>query len=375
MRKEPEVLSAAQREQLSRRHKLLTPSERVRYYTLSPEEIASSQKRRGEANRLGFAVQLCYLRYPGRALQPKEVVPPESLAYIAEQLNLEPTVFEQYAQRDTTRREHLSELQQTYGYETFTPSHYNKLKAWLQPIAAGTSQAIVLVNEVLAELQRRRIIAPAISTIERLVWETRRQAEQRLFEQLTQLLTVVQQQKLDELVSTQDGQCSRLTWLKQVSLRPSPKSFKALVERIQFIREFGLPAGIGQTIPPNRLLQLAREGGRYTNQKLRKFDQARRHAVLVAFLAHQLQELTDRALSMHDRLMTTVFNHAKHKHQEQFQANDKAINEKVRLYATIGKALIAARENKQDWISAIESIVSWDCFVSSVEEAEKLAYP
>nr|WP_269321115.1 Tn3 family transposase [Fischerella sp. PCC 9605] len=128
-------------------------------------------------------------------------------------------------------------------------------------------------------------------------------------------------------------------------------------------------------MPQNRLLQLAREGSRYTNQKLRKFEQPRRYAVLVAFLAHQLQELIDRALSMHDRLMTTVFNHAKRKHQEEFQNNGKAINEKVRLYVSIGKALIAARENEQDWISAIESVIPWERFVATVLEAEKLAYP
>ncbi|WP_197036210.1 DUF4158 domain-containing protein [Fischerella sp. PCC 9605] len=225
MRKEPEVLSAAQREQFNRRHEFLSEFERVRYYTLSSEEIALIQKRRGNYNRLGFAIQLCYLRYPGRALQPQEAVPDALLSYVAGQLNLEATVFEQYAQRDTTRREHLSEIQEIYGYQTFSQAHYQDLKTWLQPLALGTDKAIVLVNEVLAELQRRKVIAPALSTVERLVWETRRQTEQHLFGQLTQTLSATQKQQLDELITTQDGQPSQLTWLKQAPLRPSPKSF------------------------------------------------------------------------------------------------------------------------------------------------------
>ncbi|MEM7770029.1 MAG: DUF4158 domain-containing protein [Cyanobacteria bacterium P01_A01_bin.37] len=81
MRREPKVLSVVQREQINRRHEYLSELERFRYYTLSPKKIALIQKRRGVANRLGFALQLCYLRYPGRALQPQETVP-EAIAIL-----------------------------------------------------------------------------------------------------------------------------------------------------------------------------------------------------------------------------------------------------------------------------------------------------
>ena len=37
----------------------------IRYYTFSETDVALIRQRRGDANRLGFAVQLCLLRYPG----------------------------------------------------------------------------------------------------------------------------------------------------------------------------------------------------------------------------------------------------------------------------------------------------------------------
>jgi len=37
----------------------------IRYYSFSETDLALIRSRRGDANRFGFAVQLCLLRYPG----------------------------------------------------------------------------------------------------------------------------------------------------------------------------------------------------------------------------------------------------------------------------------------------------------------------
>ena len=39
--------------------------ELVRYYTLSDADLAAIRRCRGDHNRLGHALMLCYLRYPG----------------------------------------------------------------------------------------------------------------------------------------------------------------------------------------------------------------------------------------------------------------------------------------------------------------------
>ena len=83
----------------------------VRYYTLSADDLALIDQRRGDHNRLGFAILLCYLRFPGRVLLEGEKPPMAMLNFVAGQLSLNSEFFASYAQRDETRRAHLVEIQ------------------------------------------------------------------------------------------------------------------------------------------------------------------------------------------------------------------------------------------------------------------------
>jgi hypothetical protein len=78
---------------------------------------------------------------------------------------------------------------------------------------------------------------------------------------------------------------------------------------------------------------------------------------------------------MHDRMIGSAFAKAKRSYEASFQESGKAINEKVRLYAKVGQALIEAKETGNDPFLAIEQILSWEQFTESVSEAEKLARP
>lgn len=79
----------------------------VRHYTLSPQDLAVICQRRRSSNRLGFAIHLAYLRFPGRALGPTETPPARLVAFLAHQLGLDPQVFDAYARRRAYR--HLAE--------------------------------------------------------------------------------------------------------------------------------------------------------------------------------------------------------------------------------------------------------------------------
>ncbi len=85
-------------------------------YTLEERDLALIRRRRGAHNRLGFTVQLCYLRYPGQAMDPEAVPPDAVLAFVAQQVGVPSASWGEYARRDETRREHARDLQAAFGY-------------------------------------------------------------------------------------------------------------------------------------------------------------------------------------------------------------------------------------------------------------------
>jgi TnpA family transposase len=74
-------------------HYAFARREMVRYWFLSEEDITRINERRREHNRLGYAVQLCLLRYPGWPLRLDEPAPPNLLNFIGQRLGADTEEF------------------------------------------------------------------------------------------------------------------------------------------------------------------------------------------------------------------------------------------------------------------------------------------
>jgi TnpA family transposase len=233
-----------------------------------------------------------------------------------------------------------------------------------------------VVKALLAELRQRRLVAPALPVLDRLASAVRHRARREAYRALTAGLSPPQRGRLDHLLHPRpDSRQTHLAWSRQPAGAPGAANILKALERLSFLRRLGIPAEWARLIHQNRLTQLAREGANTDAAHLRDLGDERRHATLVAVVLDTMATLTDEALTMHERFLGNRFNRAERRHQESFHRHGKAINDKVRLYARIGQALLAAREEAADPYGAIEAILPWDSFRASVEEAAKLARP
>jgi TnpA family transposase len=95
-------------------------AELLQHYTLADDDLEHIHARRQPENRIGFALQLCALRYPGRLLSSTEMIPENMLQFIAAQLGLSADDILIYAARRQTRQQHLQALRQIYGFRMFS---------------------------------------------------------------------------------------------------------------------------------------------------------------------------------------------------------------------------------------------------------------
>ncbi len=350
--------------------------ELVRHYTLSDADLAAIRRCRGDHNRLGHAIMLCYLRHPGRPLRASERPPESLLAFVAEQVGVLPSSIDEYLSAERNRRCHAAELHDRLKLRPFGTRPAAELATWLLPQAIENDRLAHLAGLVAAECQQRRIVLPWPSALERLCIEVRHQARQEVYRRLTDKLAIVQRRRIEALTQQRENtSLSWLAWLRQMPEAAKPSAMLGLIERLEHVREIGIEPGLGHLVHQARLAQLVREAGRTTVQHIASYERQRRHATLVAVSLDLSASLTDQAINLFERLIGSMFRKAEGRHARAFQADARAINDKVRLYARVGAALITARNGKQDAYGAITAVMPWERFCTTVAEAEALARP
>lgn len=348
----------------------------VRQYTLSERDMAIICQRRGDHNRLGFAVQLCYLRYPGVVVPTNGNPPGRLLSFIGRQLDLSPMLWYQYALRTQTRREHLAELQAWMHVERFTQVDYRRSVEHVSALAEHTSRAMALAEALLNRLREQRIILPSIAVIRRICSEALAVGLRNVYAALTEPLTKHHRQSLDSVLTMREGTSnSTLVWLRQPHGPPRARHILVHLDRLKTITDMDLPDVVNGAVHHSRLVQLSREGAQMTSQHFRDLEPTRRYATLVAVILDTRASLIDEIVDMHDQNMAALFSRAKRSHAEAFHESGKSINDKVRLFSRVGRALLEAKKGGGDPYAAIEKVIPWSAFADSIHEAERLSQP
>ncbi|MEK4745812.1 DUF4158 domain-containing protein [Bacillus sp. FSL E2-8895] len=83
-----ELLTSEQRLEFASIPEQISEYELGSYYTLSPHDIEIIKRHRRDHNKLGFALQLCVLKFPGWTLSDVQHIPDCVVNYIAKQLQI-----------------------------------------------------------------------------------------------------------------------------------------------------------------------------------------------------------------------------------------------------------------------------------------------
>jgi TnpA family transposase len=284
-----------------------TPAQLARFFLLDEADQRLIAERRGDHNRLGFAVQLGTVRFLGTFLTDPRDMPPTVVRFLAHQLGIpDPACLTRYGERPTTYREHAGEIQRRYGYRAFheQPGHF-QLVRWLYTRAwVGAERPSVLFDLVTVRLVEQKVLLPGISVLTRLIASIRDRAAARLTRTLARALNRDQRGRLEGLLVAPAGsRQTPLDRLRQAPTRVTAGALVAALERLTEVRALGVGDVACSTIPPGRLKGLARYATTAWAQTIARMPPERRLATLFAWA--QVLEATaqDDALDLLDQLI------------------------------------------------------------------------
>ncbi|WP_097093800.1 Tn3 family transposase [Novosphingobium sp. Chol11] len=365
------TLTDRQREALL--HLPVDQGELLRHYTLSDEDLGHIRQRRRAHNRFGFALQLCVLRYPGRVLAPGELIPAQVSDFIAAQLGLTSDDLLLYAAREETRHEHLADLRRIYGYRSFSGRGARDLREWIAREAEAATSNEDLARRFVAECRHTRTILPGSSTIERLCADALVEAERRIEDLIAHRITPTLSENLAHLLEdTVDGRVTRFVWLRQFEVGANSAAANRLMDRLEYLQRFDLPADLLDGVPAHRVTRLRRQGERYYADGMRDLPEDRRLAILAVCTLEWRSSLADVIVETHDRIVGRLYRASERLCNTRIADEKAAVRDTLKSFAEIGGALLGAQDDGTALDGIIATGPGWERFRTLVATASAL---
>ena len=345
----------------------------LRHYTLDDEDIEHIRTRRRPENQIGFTLQLCAFRYPGRLLKAGEVIPEPVSRFVAAQLGLKSDDLVPYAAREKTRREHLDALRKMYGYKMFSGKCAKKMRKWLDQNAEAAQSSQALVRGFVNECRRRQIILPGISVIERHCADALVAAERRIESRITARLDAKMRAQLDNLLNEEvDGRISRFIWLRQFEVGKNSADMNRQLDRLEFLQRIALSPAVMDDVPVHRVTQLRRQGERYFTDGLRDITSDRRLAILAVCVVEWSAAIADTVVETHDRIVGSIWREAKRICDARVAEAQSEIAATLAGFEALGTTLLLAKGDEAAVAGAVDASCGWGLLENLVANAGTL---
>ena len=287
---------------------------------LSSDDHALIARCRGTHNRLGFAYQMAFVRLMGRLpnQHPLEIHD-DLLAFVADELHVDPEVIQTYARRQPTVSNHQEQIRGYIDLKPFSQATQVDLDAFLIEEAHRLEQHSALRSRAEEFLRERHVLLPADSTLKRIVSEQREKARQALFSRMMGTLSSEVRTRLDDLLVVGENRISPLQRLKESPGFPSPRALLRLCDKLDRITETGVHTLDLTWLNNNLQRSMARHVEHASVYRLRRLKAPRRYTAQVCFLHQTYYDTVDQIVEMHSRLITDTHRRAERELDEELK--------------------------------------------------------
>ena len=296
------------------------------------------------------------------------------VVFVAQQIGVNPGALAEYGRRDTNRREHAVEAQRHLGLHP--PTREDRRAALIEALAAAdaSDKGMPITETIIAVFRERKSVVPAIDTLDRIGRAARVVARRRMEASLLDGFTSERRAALDGLLAVDPAiRQTRFAWLRALPEAPSEKNLLALLDRLSFVRSFGLDPQRRGRIHPDRWAQLVREGAVTPSWLADDFNAGRRHALIAAQLIELISKLTDATITMFCRLIALLFTKSKARQDRRHLDARKETGRLLRMFGDTLRVLAETNETGEDTFKVLDREIGWHRLVQARADVEALA--
>lgn len=316
-----------------------------KYFILSADDLSVIRECRGAINKIGFAIQLCTLRWFGFLLVDLGPVPQTVVDVLVKQLGVnDPIDLAFYPQSNKTLTNHPERIREYLGFKKCDELQRLRLLNHLSEQVITLPRSADLLDIACDWLYEEKIVRPAYRTLQEIITEAKLKGMDRVYKLISEGLTIAQKKTIDQILEVNqdgpDGVRSQFEELRKPAKRESTRSMNELTARLTHLQSLGCEAGILKNVPlPTRQL-LSTWGYQQDVWSLRRFPDDKRYSIVAVFLNSTLIETIDAIVDMQDRLITRYQNQAKEKKEALLRAAEKARTEAIEAFEDIGIVIL-----------------------------------
>lgn len=323
-----------------------TSIELIRDWTLTEEDIDEALRRRGDLNRLRFALQLCHLRSRGKWIRSYPAISMAATNYVARQLSLPPIGEISGPARRQTETQHRAQVREHLGFTNATPADEIELVETIRAAARSNPDQDSLLQLAEAHLRERRIIQPGASVLERLLRSAAAAVDAELFDVVAAGLSPRIKAQLDELLLVAANErASPLIELRAPPSSTTARSIIAHVRRFELVVGFNVDDISLHPLTPAQIRGFYGRVVRLKAQQLQAHARSKRYTLMACFVVEARARCLDQLVTLTDRFLIEFERKSKKRNSKRTREAAKAV--KVSLPVVLN-ALARLMTSEQD---------------------------
>ena len=327
--------------------------ELARDWTLSEADIGEVLLCRGTDNCLRFALQLCVLRRYGRFLEEYDDPPVRIVNHFAAQLQLPPVLL-LAPPRPATESEYRDRLRRYLLLRDLDQTGRDLLAAWVSERMADGEVPDTIASQAEQVVRGWHYVLPRATVFTRMIASFCARAEGDVFERIAAQVSAEGRRRIDKLLAVpQEDQRSMLFHLKEYPPHGNAQTIK------DYLAYYHLAIGTWdmeeiQGVSQALIQHLSHAAKRHDAWYLKRFPEAKRHAMVACFLLETRKTVLDHLIEMNDQHLTKLIGDCRKAADEQQRHYWKLTREGQDLLVGSVEWMLEQRQPTEAWETLLE---------------------